>query len=70
MKLVSFYNFIDFVWSLSNDIVLSTSLDGTAKVWKVAAGSCIRTIEDGTGAELLCCIFQPLNNNMFVVSFT
>lgn len=45
------------------------SLDGTAKLWDVAAGSCIRTIEDEQGGELLCCAFQPLNNNMFVVSF-
>nr|XP_034312281.1 WD repeat-containing protein 13 isoform X1 [Crassostrea gigas] len=56
----------DFVWSLSNDIILSVSLDGTAKLWDVAAGSCIRTIEDEQGGELLCCAFQPLNNNMFV----
>lgn len=35
----------------------------------MAAGSCIRTIEDEQGGELLCCAFQPLNNNMFVVSF-
>jgi WD40 repeat protein len=63
-------NFLpDFVWSLSNDIILSVSLDGTAKLWDVAAGSCIRTIEDEQGGELLCCAFQPLNNNMFVVSF-
>lgn len=61
--------FLDFVWSLSNDIILSVSLDGTAKLWDVAAGSCIRTIEDEQGGELLCCAFQPLNNNMFVVSF-
>lgn len=59
----------DFVWSLSNDIILSVSIDGTAKLWDVAAGSCIRTIEDEQGGELLCCAFQPLNNNMFVVSF-
>ncbi|XP_029650135.1 WD repeat-containing protein 13 isoform X3 [Octopus sinensis] len=56
----------DFSWSSSNDIILSVSLDGTARLWDVAAGSCIRVIEDGSGAELLCCHFQPLNNNMFV----
>ena len=59
----------DFVWSLSNDVILSVSLDGTARLWDVAAGTCMRVIEDGSGAELLTCLFQPLNNNMFVVSF-
>ncbi|CAL1540519.1 unnamed protein product [Lymnaea stagnalis] len=56
----------DFVWSLSNDVILSVSLDGTARLWDVAAGSCMRVIEDSLGAELHCCVFQPLNNNMFV----
>ncbi|XP_076454343.1 WD repeat-containing protein 13-like [Babylonia areolata] len=56
----------DFVWSLSNDVILSVSLDGTARLWDVAAGTCMRVIEDGGGAELLTCLFQPLNNNMFV----
>jgi len=56
----------DFVWSLSNDVILSVSLDGTARLWDVAAGSCMRVIEDSIGSELLCCVFQPLNNNMFV----
>ena len=61
----------DFVWSLSNDVILSVSLDGTARLWDVAAGTCMRVIEDGSGAELLTCLFQPLNNNMFVaVSYT
>ncbi|KAL5018934.1 hypothetical protein ScPMuIL_004656 [Solemya velum] len=58
---------VDFVWSLSNDVVLSVSLDGTARLWDVAAGSCMRVIEDGTNAELLSCLFHPLNNNMFVI---
>ncbi|RUS89722.1 hypothetical protein EGW08_002540 [Elysia chlorotica] len=56
----------DFVWSLSNDVILSVSEDSTARLWDVAAGSCLRVIEDSVGAELLCCAFQPLNNNMFV----
>ncbi|XP_041364617.1 WD repeat-containing protein 13-like [Gigantopelta aegis] len=56
----------DFVWSLSNDVILSVSYDGTARLWDVAAGSCLRVIEDGGSGELYCCMFQPLNNNMFV----
>lgn len=57
----------DFVWSLSNDILLSVSLDGTARLWNVASGSCIRVIPDPTpSTEIHCCLFHPLNNNMFV----
>lgn len=58
----------DFVWSLSNDVILSVSQDGTARLWDVAAGRCMRVIEDGSGGQLLTCLFHPLNNNMFVVS--
>ncbi|XP_013417512.1 WD repeat-containing protein 13-like [Lingula anatina] len=57
----------DFAWSVSNDILLSSSLDGTARLWEVAGGKCIRTVEDAAGAEVLCCKFQPSNNNMFVI---
>lgn len=56
----------DFVWSLSNDSILSCSLDGTSRLWQVSSGSCLRVIPNPTGAEVLCCLFQPLNNNLFV----
>ncbi|KAL4240495.1 WD repeat-containing protein 13 [Mactra antiquata] len=56
----------DFQWSLSNDIILSVSFDGTARLWNVASSDCIRIIKDITGAELHSCLFHPLNNNMFV----
>ena len=38
-------------------------------LWNVAGASCMRVIPNPTGAEVLCCRFQPLNNNLFVVSF-
>ncbi|KAK6171153.1 hypothetical protein SNE40_019402 [Patella caerulea] len=57
----------DFVWSLSNDVILSASKDSTARLWDVAAGTCMRVIHDGSGGEVNCCLFQPLNNNMFVI---
>ncbi|KAK2182029.1 hypothetical protein NP493_369g00025 [Ridgeia piscesae] len=57
----------DFVWSQSNDILLSASLDGSSRLWNVAEGSCVRTVVDPTqGAQVLSCLFQPLNNNWFV----
>ena len=58
----------DFMWSLSNDHVLSCSLDGTSRLWEVASGKSIRCIADQSGAEVLTCCFQPLNNNFFLVS--
>ncbi len=60
---------VDFMWSLSNDHILSSSMDGTSRLWEVASGKCIRVVQDPTNAEVLTCCFQPLNNNLFVVSF-
>lgn len=58
----------DFAWSLSNDVLVSASLDGTLRLWAPADGRCIRRVPDPDGAALLCCAFQPLNNNLTVVS--
>lgn len=58
----------DFAWSLSNDIIVSTSKDGTLRIWNTEDGRCIREVVDPEGSELLCCTFQPMNNNLTVVS--
>lgn len=58
----------DFAWSLSNDIIVSTSLDATMRIWATEDGKCIREILDPDASELLCCTFQPMNNNLTVVS--
>ena len=68
MKQIFFIS--DFMWSLSNDHILSCSQDGTSRLWEVASGKCIRCIDDPTGGEGLTCCFQPLNNNLFVVSLS
>nr|KAF6493218.1 WD repeat domain 13 [Molossus molossus] len=60
----------DFAWSLSNDILVSTSLDATMRIWASEDGRCIREIPDPDGAELLCCTFQPVNNNLTVGKLT
>ncbi|XP_041316381.1 WD repeat-containing protein 13-like, partial [Pyrgilauda ruficollis] len=60
----------DFAWSLSNDVLVSASLDGTLRLWDPADGRCIRRVPDPDGAALLCCAFQPLNNNLTVVRET
>lgn len=57
----------DFAWSLSNDIIVSTSKDGTLRIWNTEDGRCIREVGDPEGSELLCCTFQPMNNNLTVV---
>jgi WD40 repeat protein len=62
-----FPNDLDIAWSLTNELLLSVSLDGTMKIWDTSDGDCIRTI-DGQ-VPLNCCIFHPLNANAFLVSF-
>ncbi|CAN8008421.1 unnamed protein product, partial [Ixodes pacificus] len=55
-----------FEWSLSNDLLVSSSLDGTVKLWDATSGGCVRTVPDPGGAAILSCLFQPANNNMVV----
>ncbi|XP_029862618.1 WD repeat-containing protein 13 [Aquila chrysaetos chrysaetos] len=43
----------DFAWSLSNDVLVSASLDGTLRLWAPADGRCIRRVPDPDGAALL-----------------
>ncbi|XP_039577646.1 WD repeat-containing protein 13 [Passer montanus] len=45
----------DFAWSLSNDVLVSASLDGTLRLWDPGDGRCIRRVPDPDGAALLCC---------------
>nr|CAD7262953.1 unnamed protein product [Timema shepardi] len=55
-------------WSVSNDLVVSCSLDGTIFLWDVASRRCLRVVRDQVaGAELLSCVFQPANNNMVIL---
>ncbi|XP_064359562.1 WD repeat-containing protein 13 isoform X2 [Dromaius novaehollandiae] len=56
----------DLAWSLANDLLLSASHDGTLRLWAPAEGRCLRRLADPDGAALLCCAFQPLNNNLTV----
>ncbi|XP_063229525.1 WD repeat-containing protein 13-like isoform X2 [Bacillus rossius redtenbacheri] len=54
-------------WSISNDLVVSCSLDGTIRLWHVASEKCLRVVNDQVvGAAILSCVFQPANNNMVI----
>lgn len=55
-------------FSSNNDLIVSASSDGTSRVWQVSKGSCMRVLKDTCSAEVLCCRFLPLNENMIFVS--
>lgn len=55
---------MDMQWSTTNDLIVTASLDGTSRVWQVTKGKCMRVLKDTCGAQVLCCCFQPLNENM------
>ncbi|XP_065065547.1 WD repeat-containing protein 13-like [Rhopilema esculentum] len=57
---------MDFDWSLSNDFIVSASLDGTARVWDSSSGQNVRVLPDTYDAAVLSCRFVPLNNNIIV----
>lgn len=57
-------------WSAANDLMVSSSLDGTICLWHVGTRTCLRSVRDQVGAEILACLFQPSNNNMVIVSFS
>ena len=56
----------DFAWSQSNDLIASTSMDGSLRVWDANSGECVRVVGE-SGAPLLCVAFQPVNNNLVVL---
>ena len=51
-------------WSSTNDLIVTASLDGTARVWQVIKGSCWRVLQDPCNSQVLTCSFQPLNDNL------
>lgn len=61
---------LGFDWSLNNDLIVSASLDATIRVWDVEKHTCLRILNEPNNAQILCCIFQPSNNNLLVVSLS
>ncbi|XP_023311899.1 WD repeat-containing protein 13-like [Anoplophora glabripennis] len=55
-----------FDWSINNDLIVSASLDGSIRVWKVADFKCLSIIKENNDVQILCCVFQPINNNLIL----
>jgi WD40 repeat protein len=56
----------DFDWSMTNEMIISTSADQTIRVWNTKTGASLRKIPE-EGAVPNCCLFFPLNNNLFFI---
>ncbi|GBP34949.1 WD repeat-containing protein 13 [Eumeta japonica] len=53
-------------WSASNELLVTCGEDGALCLWDVARGVCLRRAADQLNAPLLCCTFQPANNNIVI----
>ncbi|XP_028171225.1 WD repeat-containing protein 13-like isoform X2 [Ostrinia furnacalis] len=53
-------------WSASNELLVSAGLDGALCLWDVARRQRLRAVADQLGSAVLCCVFQPANNNMVI----
>ena len=58
----------DFDWSVANELLVSVSSDGTARLWDPTLGVCVREITESGSGRCLCCRFHPNNNNLVAVS--
>jgi len=54
----------DMQWSSTNDLIVTSSVDSTSRVWQVSKGSCMRVLYDKCNANVLCCSFYPANENL------
>ncbi|CAH0579220.1 unnamed protein product [Chrysodeixis includens] len=53
-------------WSASNELLVTCGLDGALCLWEVNKRRRLRAVNDQLAAPLLCCVFQPANNNMVI----
>ncbi|XP_038211980.1 WD repeat-containing protein 13-like [Zerene cesonia] len=53
-------------WSASNELLVTCGLDAALVLWDVARRARLRAVRDQLRAPLLCCAFQPVNNNMVI----
>jgi len=52
--------------STSNELVVSSSMDGTVCLWRLADSKLVRTLSSTPRCPLLCVRFLPGNNNLLV----
>ncbi|KAL6046075.1 WD repeat-containing protein 13 [Balamuthia mandrillaris] len=57
---------MDLDWSMSNDFLLSASMDGSVRVWSVETRKQVRSIISDDASACRACRFHPLNTNLFV----
>jgi WD40 repeat protein len=55
----------DIAWAVTNDMLVSVSLDCTLRLWQLVTGDAMKVID--TQKKLLSCALCPLNNNFVVV---
>ncbi|XP_004921978.2 WD repeat-containing protein 13 [Bombyx mori] len=53
-------------WSASNELLVTCGLDGALCLWDAGRRRKLREVLDQLAAPLLCCVFQPANNNMVI----
>jgi len=67
MDWLIYFFVLAFEWSANNDFIASVSLDATIKLWNSSNFTCLRTLKEPNGCQILCCIFQPSNNNLILI---
>lgn len=53
-------------WSASNDMIVTSSLDGQICLWDTTNRTCIRAVSDPVPSQLFSCLFHPVNNNIVI----
>ncbi|XP_047517977.1 WD repeat-containing protein 13-like [Pieris napi] len=53
-------------WSASNDLLVTCGADGVLVLWDIPRRRQLRSVRDQLQSPLLCCVFQPVNNNMVI----
>lgn len=55
----------DFKWNMSNEMIVSCSVDKTFRVWEVKTGECLKILK--CGSETTCCALHPSKNTVALV---
>lgn len=55
-------------WSASDELIASCSTDATICFWDAIRHCCLRCVSDPFYSSVLVCVFNPINNNVLIVS--